>query len=218
MSLLRTTPVVPEDPVQADNGIHAHLVHYILDSLRGPSQHDRPARRPSPESVLRNGFQSCSKGDVNSEQPWLRLRTLLLLIIFLPLFCLYVNPLRLFAKTLVLNRDGISEMRESLPLSIGCRHQKETRCLPAARRVIFLRLRSLPRGAGPAHPPSRGGVKQPGWLPSSVVQAARLLPFLCCSSPAACLPQAARLLAFLCCARPLQAVCQRDCLEEKQDQ
>ena len=46
-------------------------------------------------------------------------RPLLLLIIFLPLFCLYVNPLSLFAKALVLNKDGISEMREPLPLSIG---------------------------------------------------------------------------------------------------
>ena len=84
--------VLPETPAQADNGRQAHLVHYLFDSLRGPSQHDRPASRPSPAPVLsrnRNGSQSSSKG-VSGEQQWLRLcslprgaRPLLLLIIFL---------------------------------------------------------------------------------------------------------------------------------------
>jgi hypothetical protein len=57
------TGVVPEAPAQADNGRQAHFVNYLLDFLRGASQHDRPASRPSPAPVLcRNGFQSCSKG------------------------------------------------------------------------------------------------------------------------------------------------------------
>jgi hypothetical protein len=69
--------VVPEAPAQADNGWQAHLVHYLLDSLRGPSQHDRPASRPSPAPVLSwDGFQNCSKGGVSGEQQWLRLRSL----------------------------------------------------------------------------------------------------------------------------------------------
>ncbi len=97
--------VGPEAPAQADNGRQAHLVLYLFDSLRGPSQHDRPASRPSPAPVLSgDGFQSCSKG-VSGEQQWLRLRSLtrgarplLLLIIFLASLGSYANLLRLFAK------------------------------------------------------------------------------------------------------------------------
>jgi hypothetical protein len=69
--------VVPEAHAQEDNGRQAHLVHYLFDFLRGPSQHDRPASRPSPAPVLsRDGFQSCSKGGVSGEQQRLRLRSL----------------------------------------------------------------------------------------------------------------------------------------------
>jgi hypothetical protein len=48
-------------------------------------------------------------------------RPLLLLVIFLALLCLYANPLRLFAKALVLKRGRISEMRETLPQRIYLR-------------------------------------------------------------------------------------------------
>ncbi len=44
--------VVPDAPDQVDNGRHSHLVHYLFDSLRGPSQHDRPASCPSPAPVV----------------------------------------------------------------------------------------------------------------------------------------------------------------------
>ncbi len=102
--------VVPEAPAQADNGRQAHLVDCLFDSLRGHSQHDRPASRPSPAPVVSwNGFQSCNK-EVRGEQQWLRrrltrgARPLLLFIIFLAVLCLYAIPLRLFAKALVLKR------------------------------------------------------------------------------------------------------------------
>ncbi len=69
--------VVPEAPAQADTGRQPHLVHYLFDCLRRPSQHDRPASRPSPAPVLtKDGFQSCRKGGVSGEQRWLRLRSL----------------------------------------------------------------------------------------------------------------------------------------------
>ncbi len=44
--------VVPEAPAQADNGRQAHLVHYLFYSVRGTSQHDRPASCPSPAPVV----------------------------------------------------------------------------------------------------------------------------------------------------------------------
>jgi hypothetical protein len=70
--------VCNELPDQADNGGQEHLVHYLFDTLRGPSQHDRPASRPSSAPVLsRDGFQSCSKGGVSSEQRLVRLRSVL---------------------------------------------------------------------------------------------------------------------------------------------
>ena len=71
-------------------------------------------------------------------------RPLLLLIIFLALLCLYANPLRLFAKALVLKRGRISEntlplwppdlppsKRDALPLSV-CGEA------PAARRATLV--------------------------------------------------------------------------------
>jgi hypothetical protein len=48
---------------QADNGRQENLVHLLFHSLRGPSEHDRPANRPSPAPIVRRDrFQSCSKG------------------------------------------------------------------------------------------------------------------------------------------------------------
>jgi hypothetical protein len=43
---LRTSSQNP--PAQADNGRQAHLVHYLFESLRRPSQHDCPACHPCP--------------------------------------------------------------------------------------------------------------------------------------------------------------------------
>ena len=107
--------------------------------------------------------------------------SLLLLIIFLALLCLYANPLRLFAKSLVLKGGRISEMRKPLQQSVGylrvCapltyRNKKEMRCLPVCvvKRLQlgeqrWLRLRSLRRGARP------------------LLLRSRLLAFLSCASP-----------------------------------
>ena len=54
---------VPEAPAQVDNGKQAHIVHCPFDTLRRPSQHDRPASRPTPGPILfrRYGRQSCSE-------------------------------------------------------------------------------------------------------------------------------------------------------------
>ena len=45
-------PVVPPELAQVDNGRQTHLVHLLFDCLRSPSQHDRPASRPSPAPIL----------------------------------------------------------------------------------------------------------------------------------------------------------------------
>ncbi len=46
--------VVSEAPDQSDNGDgwQQYLIHNLFDSLRGPSQHDRPYRHPSPVPVV----------------------------------------------------------------------------------------------------------------------------------------------------------------------
>jgi len=113
--------VVPEAPAQADNGRQTHPVHYLFDSLRGPSQHDRPASRSSPAPVLsRDGSQSCSKG-VSGEQRWLRRPSLtrgarpLLLRSRLLAFLCCVSPLSLLSNAFVLKGGGISGMRDALP-------------------------------------------------------------------------------------------------------
>ena len=55
--------VAPEVSAQAYTDKQAHLAHYLFDFLGRPSQHDRPACRPSPAPAVRgNGSQSCSKG------------------------------------------------------------------------------------------------------------------------------------------------------------
>jgi hypothetical protein len=111
----------PEPPAQADNGRKAHLVDYLFDFLRGPSQHDRPASHPSPAPVVsRDGFQSSSEG-VSDEQRWLRLRSLprgacpLLLRSRLLAFLCCASLLKLFASATFWKRGKISEMREALP-------------------------------------------------------------------------------------------------------
>jgi hypothetical protein len=54
--------IVPEGPAQVDNGRQSYFVYLFFDSLRRPSQYDRPVSRPSPAPVLnRDGPQSCSK-------------------------------------------------------------------------------------------------------------------------------------------------------------
>ena len=63
--------VVPEAPAHSDNDSQEHLVHYLFDFLRGPSQHDRPSSRQSPAPVVcRDVFQSSSKG-TSGDQLWL---------------------------------------------------------------------------------------------------------------------------------------------------
>jgi hypothetical protein len=120
----------PEGPAQADKGRQAHLAHYLFDSLRGPSQHDRPASRLSPAQVLSgDGFQSCSKGGVSGEQRWLRLRSL----------PRGARPLFLCSRLLAFLGFPTS------PSLLGSRHFFEAHCLSVrvARRIhiVFGRCR-----------------------------------------------------------------------------
>jgi hypothetical protein len=59
--------VVPEAPAQSDNGRQSHFVHYLFDSLRGPSQHDRPAVRSSTPSDVSSGFTSQTFTTIDSQ-------------------------------------------------------------------------------------------------------------------------------------------------------
>ncbi len=102
-----------------------HLVHYLFDSLRGPSQYARPVSRQSPAPVVgRKGSQSFSK-TVFGEQRWLCRQSLtrgacpLLVRHRLLVFLWCDSVLRLFfASPSVLKRGRISEMQEVLPLRI----------------------------------------------------------------------------------------------------
>ncbi len=80
---------VSEAPAQADNGRQAHLVHYLFDSLRCPSQHDRPARRPSPGPVLsRNGSRAATKASAASSNGCVCVACLVVHVLFFCAGCL----------------------------------------------------------------------------------------------------------------------------------
>ncbi len=57
---------------ETDHGRQSHLLNFLFYSLRGPCQHDRPARWPSPAPVLsRHGSQNCNKDVFVGEHQWL---------------------------------------------------------------------------------------------------------------------------------------------------